>query len=265
MNMSSASNENKELYNSMMLKDYIDGAPHLKHKKLKKLYIELANKVVSNSKKVNNSVLDIGAGEGTTTNCFLSLGSKVTAVDISQNQLNSLKKKCVQYGDKLQVICEDVNDTVKRSEKYDIITINSFLHHIPDYCNLLQQASNLLEQNGQIFTWQDPLRYDTLNKFTSLFSKLAYFSWRIRKGDIIAGIKRRIRRSKGVYIDNVYDNAEYHVTRNGVDQDAIQKLFKDNGFNVEIIEYFSTQGSLWQRIGDLFKLKNTFGIIAQKK
>lgn len=265
MDKISASRENREMYDSMELKDYIDGAPHLKHKKLRKLYIEFANKIVANSKKNNNSVLDIGAGEGTTTNCFLSLGSKVTAVDISQNQLDSLKKRCFQYGDKLQVICEDVNDTVKRNEQYDIITINSFLHHIPNYCNLLQQASNLLKQNGQIFTWQDPIRYDTLNKFTSLFSKIAYFSWRIRKGDIIAGIKRRIRRSKGVYLDNVYDNAEYHVTRNGVDQDAIQKLFKDMGFNVEIIEYFSTQSAFWQCIGDLFKIKNTFGIVAQKK
>lgn len=265
MNVSEiASKSNIELYNSMNVKDYIDGAPHLKHKKLRDLYFKSSKKVILDSNVAVPTVLDMGAGEGTSAHCFLSLGSKVVAVDISQNQLNSLKDRCVEYGDNLQIICEDINETIKRNNKYDIITINSFLHHIPDYCKLLDEASNMLSIGGQVFTWQDPIRYDSLNKFTSMFSKIAYFSWRIRKGDVINGVKRRLRRSRGEYTDDMYDNSEYHVVRNGVDQDRIAELFKEKGFDVTIIKYFSTQSTFWQHIGELLKLKNTFGIIAKK-
>ncbi len=256
--------ENKDLYNCMNVINFIDGSPHLKHKHLLNFYFKLSKEVFIASKKSNPFVLDLGAGEGTTTSCFLNLNAKVTAVDISQNQLNSLKEKCSMYGDNLKVICEDVNDTLKRSAKYDIVSINSFLHHIPDYCKLLKQVDSILDERGQIFTWQDPLRYDTLSKFNSLFSKVAYFSWRIFKGDVINGLKRRIRRSKNIYTNDRFDNTEYHVTRNGVDQDAIKSLLEEMGYNVILIKYFSTQSILWQHIGTWLGLKNTFGIIAQK-
>lgn len=177
------------------------------------------------------------------------------------------KAKCEKYGDMLEVQCEDVNDTLKdKTEKYDIIVVNSFLHHIPDYLGLIREAVALLAPHGQFFSFQDPLRYDSVGKFTTMFSALAYFSWRVFKGDVIGGIKRRIRRSRGIYLeDSVYDNAEYHVTRNGVDQDAIRRLFEQLGFNVDIVAYFSTQSRLFQSIGDLLGLRNTFAVIAKKR
>lgn len=55
-------------------------------------------------------------------------------------------------------------------EKYDIIVINSFLHHILDYIKLIDQICQKLNDGGEIFTFQDPLKYDTLSKVTSLFS-----------------------------------------------------------------------------------------------
>lgn len=256
---------NKDLYDSTNVKEYIDGAPHLKHKYLRDFYATLAVEVSISSKKEKPLVLDMGAGEGTATSHFLALNAKVMAVDISENQLNSLREKCFSYGDNLEVICEDISDTVKRTRGYDIIAMNSFLHHIPDYCELLRQSDDLLNKHGQIFTFQDPLRYDTLNKFTALFSKLAYFSWRVRKGDVINGINRRIRRNKKIYTNNKFDNAEYHVVRNGVDQEAIKELLEQKGFNVKVIKYFSTQSAFWQCLGTWLDLKNTFGIIAQKQ
>ena len=46
------------------------------------------------------------------------------------SQLDALKAKCEKYGDMLEVQCEDVNDTLKdKTEKYDIIVVNSLLIH----------------------------------------------------------------------------------------------------------------------------------------
>jgi len=167
----------------------------------------------------------------------------------------------------LEVRCEDINDALKNNkEKYDIIVINSFLHHVPDYLGMIKAAIMLLSSHGQFFSFQDPLRYDSLGKGVKAFSDLAYFSWRIFKGDVVAGLLRRIRRGRGIYYeDSVHDNAEYHVTRNGVDQDSIRALFEAAGADCSIVSYFSTQSRLFQPIGAWLGMRNTFAVVAQRR
>jgi len=260
---------NISAYDAKMAKKYIDGAPHVKHASLRKLYGKLVVHVFDNAKKYTKipKVLDLGAGEGAVTIPFLELGAKVVAVDISNSQLDALKDKCEKFEDMLEVRCEDINDTLKdKSEKYDIIAASSFLHHVPDYLEMIRESAIVLNPHGQFFSFQDPLRYDSVGKATMMFSTLAYFSWRIFKSDVIGGLMRRIRRSRGIYLeDSVQDNTEYHATRNGVDQDAIRKLFEELGFDCNIVSYFSTQSYLFQPIGDVLRIKNTFAVVAQKQ
>jgi SAM-dependent methyltransferase len=172
----------------------------------------LVLQVFDNAKKhkTHPTVLDLGAGEGSVTLPFLELGARVVAVDISKSQLNALKSKCERFGDMLEVRCEDINVILKnKNEKYDIIIANSFLHHVPDYIGMVREAVMVLNSYGQFFSFQDPLRYDSVEKITMMFNKFAYFSWRVFKGDIIGGLKRRIRRARGIYFeDSVHDNAE---------------------------------------------------------
>lgn len=260
---------NVSAYDAEATKKYIDGAPHIKHDSLRKLYGKLVIRAFDSAALHTKipKVLDLGAGEGSVTLPFLDLGAKVVAVDISSSQLDSLKTKCSHFGDMLEVRCEDINDTLKRNEgKYDIVVFNSFLHHVPDYLEMIRKATMMLNHHGQFFSFQDPLRYDSVGKSTMNVSKLAYFSWRIFQGDVIGGLKRRIRRSQGIYIeDSVHDNAEYHVTRNGVDQDSIQFLLERQGFDCNIVHYFSTQSSLFQPIGTILNMKNSFAVLAQKR
>ncbi len=255
-------------YETEATKKYIDGAPHIKHASLRRLYgrliIYIFKKVTQHKKTLK--VLDLGAGEGSITLPFLELGAKVVAVDISNKQLDLLKAKCGNFGGMLEVRCEDVNETLKDKRKqYDIIVFNSFLHHIPDYLGMIREATSVLTKNGCFLSFQDPLRYDSVGKGTMTFSSVAYFCWRIFKGDLIGGIWRRIRRSRGLYFrESVHDNTEYHVTRNGVDQEAILGYFHEQGFDCNIVTYFSTQSCLFQHVGSKMNMKNTFALVAQK-
>lgn len=263
-----ASLANIAAYNSEATKDYIDGAPHVKHESIRNLYGQLILQVFDEAKKHRTipKVLDLGAGEGSVTLPFLELGAKVVATDISSSQLASLQNKCKRFGELLETRCEDMNDTFNNlTEKYDIVVVNSFLHHVPDYLGMIKQAINVLEPNGQFFSFQDPMRYNSIGKPALYFSSLGYFSWRIFKGDLIGGLKTRIRRVRGVYLDDsARDNAEYHVVRNGVDQDAICHLFREQCFGCTIYKYFSTQSSFFQAFGESFGIQNTFAIIAKK-
>jgi SAM-dependent methyltransferase len=223
--------------------------------------------VFDNAKRYTEvpKVLDLGAGEGSVTLPFLELGADVTAVDISSSQLEALKHKCKRFERNLELYNQDINEFLKENDKrYDVIVANSFLHHIPDYIDMIDKSILKLVPNGQFFSFQDPCRYDSCGKVTAGFSKLAYFSWRMTRGDIVGGIKRKIRRSRGVFLDDsVEDNAEYHVIRNGVDQDAISRLFEAKGYCCEIIPYFSTQSRLFQSAGARLGMVNTFATIAQ--
>jgi 2-polyprenyl-3-methyl-5-hydroxy-6-metoxy-1,4-benzoquinol methylase len=266
-----ASLANKAVYDSQSSQKYIDGAPHIKHSMLRSLYGELVVTIYDFAATYTNTptLLDMGAGEGSVTLPFLELGAKVTAIDISENRLKALQEKCANYSGNLEVTCQNVFDAIKsiqlKGRQYDIIVANSFLHHIPDYLELIREAAVVLSPHGQFFSFQEPVQYDSMGRFTIIFSTLAYLSWRTLKGDIIGGLKRRIRRSSGVYLNDChYDYADYHAIRDGVNQNAIFELFKELGFECIIMCYFSTQSCIWQRIGTALGIENTFAVIARR-
>ena len=264
-----ASLANTASYDSAATAKYIDGAPHIKHASLRSLYGELVVLVFDRAKAECEvpHVLDLGAGEGSVTLPFLELGARVTAVDISQKQLQALREKCGAFGDRLRVRCEDIHDTLKHdSERYDIVVTNSFLHHVPDYLGMISEATKLLAPAGQFFSFQDPLRYDSFGRFATAFINLAYFSWRIFGGDLVGGMKRRLRRSRGEFLEEaIEDQTEYHALRGGLDQDAIGRLFDELGLTCELVTYFATQSRLFQPIGAALGIKNTFSIIARRR
>jgi SAM-dependent methyltransferase len=256
-------------YDSDATRVYIDGAPHIKHASLRKLYAELLTRIFDSAMEQTDipTVLDLGAGEGSVTLPFLELGARVTSVDISASQLEKLQSRCKAHGDRLAVRCQDVDETLATdTAQYDVVVINSFLHHIPDYLDTLRRTIPLIKPGGQFFAFQDPLHHDGMGWLNLAFHKASYLCWRLLKGDVWGGLKRHLRRSRGVFLpDLAHDNAEYHAIRKGVDEEAISRLFEASGFHCEIVKYFSTQSSLCQPIGGALGMKNTFGIIARRK
>jgi len=255
-------------YDAEGAREYIDGAPHLKHASLRELYARLVVELFEEAKKYTDAprVLDLGAGEGSVTLPMLELGAHVTAVDLSSEMLETLKKKCAKHGDRLTVRCEDIEQTLQKDvTQYDIVTANSFLHHVPDYQSMLRAVVPRLSDHGQFFSFQDPLKYATLAPGTRSFDRLAFATWRIGKADAWNGLGRYLRRARGKFReDSPYDNAEYHVLRDGVDQDAIETLFRVQGFSCRIVSYFSTQSRIFQPIGTWLGFKNTFALIAAR-
>jgi SAM-dependent methyltransferase len=256
----------------VLTKDYIDAAPHIKHAALRDLYCNLVLEVYDAAAKFANPprVLDLGAGEGSVTLPFLRLGAHVLAVDLSENQLNTLRDKCQGHEDRLEIRCEDVYDTLADEHReFDIIAVNSFLHHIPDYLSLIRKATSLLSNRGLFFSFQDPLRYATVGLSTRLFTDVGYSIWRLKRGpisDVIGGFSRRLRLSRGIYRDNCrQDNAEYHVVRQGVDQDAIVSLFESLDFDCRMTLYYSSHHNLFQKIGKSVGIVNHFSMIAQRR
>ena len=171
-----AARANAAMYNSEHVAKYVYGAPHIKHAALRKMYGRMVAECYNYALRYFPvpRILDLGAGDGSATLRFLDLGAEVTAVDISDDQLILLKKQCVNYGDRLETRCEDVVEALRSCKRdgkqFDIVVANSFLHHIPDYLELIRLTGGVIAPHGQFFSFQDPLRYDSLSKATYMAS-----------------------------------------------------------------------------------------------
>jgi SAM-dependent methyltransferase len=264
MRTDSASLHNREFYDHAANEGYADGAPHLKHRRIRELYDRLLKDAMTGCS--GRRVLDLGAGNGQITRLFFERDAQVTAVDISEAQLRELQSVCAAGKGRLKVHCGDATAFMAEcTDSWDIIIANSFLHHVPDYAALMVAAARKLAAGGLIITFQDPLRYDALTWSSRLFSAGSYFCWRVVQRDVLAGMARRIRRSFGRYDPaSMHDNAEYHVVRNGVDHLALEKELRAIGMLVQATCYFSAHAVWCQWLGERLGMVNHFALVVRK-
>ena len=103
------------------------------HKCISAVKIFMLNKKIKKLK--NKSLLDIGAGQGTFLNNIKMHFKKCTGVDFSSD--NFLKKNKFN----IDFISINPEDFIKKNDlkKFDIITLNNVLEHVPDPINLLKK------------------------------------------------------------------------------------------------------------------------------
>ena len=148
---------------------------------------------------------------------------------------------------------------------FDVVVASSFLHHVPDYLGFLDRAIGRARSRAVFLSFQDPLLYASLPRPTRTYATLSYDAWRLVQGDVLAGIGRRLRRSRGVYLDTVVEDViEYHSTREGVDHQAVLAKIAAHGFEPRLVRYFSTQASPFHVVGRVFRLENMFAVIATR-
>jgi 2-polyprenyl-3-methyl-5-hydroxy-6-metoxy-1,4-benzoquinol methylase len=87
---------NLESYDRDKTRRYTDGTPHIKHAKLRSLHRKLVVEVYDAACcfVCQPKVLDLGAGQGPATLAFLELGARISAVDVSETQLDALRTRC---------------------------------------------------------------------------------------------------------------------------------------------------------------------------
>lgn len=263
---------NSEYFSRIGEAEFVGGSPHLKHHTLTATMLGNVARIFERIRQKTESpeALDMGAGTGILTLPLLEMGASVTAVDATRALLDLLEARAADFKPRLTTVAGDIFETLERYEKsgqrFDFICASSFLHHIPDYSKLCRLSAALIRPKGVFFTFQDPLRYDTLSKGTYWLDRTSYFAWRLFQGNYVQGVKTRLRRLSGTYRSDLpEDIAEYHVVRNGVDQMAIKALFEAEDFTCEIQPYWSTQSSICQRLGSTLGLTNTFAVIATKR
>jgi 2-polyprenyl-3-methyl-5-hydroxy-6-metoxy-1,4-benzoquinol methylase len=246
--------------------DYAAGSPHLKHAGLR---AAVESSLIREAERIRTRngtcrVLEVGAGHGSFTAVLRNADADVTVTEMSQPSAAFLRLRFA--GDPHVRVVDDFDGSwvSETDDRFDLVVAISVLHHIPDYLAAVSRYADITEPGGDFLSWQDPLWYARVPRQTLIASKAAYFAWRVGQGNLLRGLATRLRRLRGILDeDQVSDMSEYHVVRNGVDEEALAALVASAFSETRMIRYWSTQGGLLQRAGDRLRLESTFALVAR--
>jgi SAM-dependent methyltransferase len=245
--------------------DYRQGSPHLNHWPLYERLVATIRQQLTALEQVGLplTVLELGAGHGGFTETCLAFGCEVNAIEISQTSIAGLERRFSQ-NTRFAASYDPEGDLAGISGSYSLVLCVSVLHHIPDYLTSLTQATKFLAPGGSLVSLQDPLWYARMDQKTLRLDSFGYALWRAHQGNIVRGLATRARRRVrgGLDENNPADMVEYHVMRDGVDEEAISTFCQSRFADSHLLRYWSNQSGLIQRLGDRMHMANTFGVIA---
>ena len=243
--------------------DYRKGSPHLSHFTLYDRLVEVLRGAVRRlaDQGLPLRVLEVGAGHGGFTEPALALGCDVTALDMSGPSVEELRRR-FGTNPKFRALHDPDGTLHEADTDYTLIMFVSVLHHIPDYISFLRESSKRIANGGALLTLQDPISY-ARHRADHRIGQAAYFAWRLTQGGAVSGLQTRLRRMDGIFDEtNPRDMVEYHVVRDGVDEEAVLSFARETFAEVTLVPYWSSQLGLAQRIGERLGLHSTFGIVA---
>jgi 2-polyprenyl-3-methyl-5-hydroxy-6-metoxy-1,4-benzoquinol methylase len=242
------------------------GDPHLAHPELRSWIVDLVSAITRRvvSSDLPPRVLEVGAGDGGLTEPLLARGFEVTATDVSRGAIERLEGS---FGGnpKFKALYDPTGDAAVADGKFSVVVCASVLHHMPDYQAFVKQVVDRhLSDGGGFVSVQDPLRYDTMSSIAHRFDRAAYLIWRLRHGRRWSGLISLKNRVTGrLDPSRPGDMVEYHVVRNGVDENALWEMLKKSFGELRLLPYWSNQSRLAQRLGRRLGLVNHFALIAE--
>lgn len=248
--------------------DYDTGSPHLRHASLRNQIVGWIRSLVSEQFERSGAcrVLEIGAGHGSFTEHLAASGAEVTVTEMSRPSLELLERRFAHNRNVQLVYDADGEAAVSGDTRYDLVLCVSVLHHVPDYLKFVDRLADHVDEGGAFASFQDPLWYPRRSRMNLAADRLAYFAWRVGQGDLKRGLTTRLRRARGVYDEgNPADMVEYHVVRQGVDEQRLLALLGERFNEVEGWTYWSTQMPLMQSLGARTGARTTFGLVARDR
>jgi hypothetical protein len=245
---------------------YEVGSPHLKHSALTRQVVAQLRTLVLDQldRKGRCRVLEVGGGSGIFTDHMLAAGAEVVITEASSQSATQLQTR-LRYNPRAKVLfdpAESVLDSL--SLRADLVAYISVLHHIPDYLAAVDGAIRMIEPGGAFVSYQDPLYYPRRSAWNLRADRAAYLCWRIAQGNPRRGMATQLRRWRRIHDPSEpSDMVEYHVVRNGVDEQALLARLSPAFEAVQVIDYWSTPSGVMQSLGRRFGATNTFAVVAR--
>jgi 2-polyprenyl-3-methyl-5-hydroxy-6-metoxy-1,4-benzoquinol methylase len=189
------------------------------------------DKLIVNNKK---RALDFGAGTGNITGKLLRLGYTVTAVDISSDMCEVLKRQFKDYvkENKLKVVNSSIEEAGFEGQQFDLITCYSVLHHLPDYLAVIQKLSTILRKGGIMYLDHESITYTNRPSKIQRLASLVHFTTN-------SMLNRLFLKIKGVNIPSIkhldYSLSDYWAfDEHATDHDKIGQIFQKQKYTSKL-------------------------------
>jgi ubiquinone/menaquinone biosynthesis C-methylase UbiE len=195
----------------------------------------------------NNTCIDLGCGTGFMIDLALPFFSRIYGIDITPAMMSQVDRS----SGKVQLIEANTESVPLKECIANMITSNSFLHHLWDIKPTIHEAYRLLRSGGVFFSEEDP---NIL--FWQGFKNLGGDILSDTSSDYITGEMASVmetHNSLGEKMDMDPDTiklAEYQkMVKGGMDASKIKTTFHEAGFTDVTVEYywFLGQGKVTQK------------------
>jgi len=190
-------------------------------------------------------VLDACGGSGNVALKLLRRGISVTVVDVSEDLINILRKKCSEFGYSPRIVCREIGAFFQEEiEEYDLIVFSSALHHLQDVKSVLRMAYSRLKRGGFVFTIFDPTAQNEHSWLGRKVARMDYLLFKIQKKpkDILPAFRRKFLKARR---RGAEDHLEDRECGNSLDEDlgALAEYHAVSGINdIELVEYLRGVG-----------------------
>ena len=97
-------------------------------------------------------VLDVGCGGGLLAEAFESMGASVTAIDVTEANIEVAKLHAEQAGKTISYVMMRAEDlAIKEPESFDVVACLEVIEHVPDPGQLIDACAKLLKPTGEMF------------------------------------------------------------------------------------------------------------------
>jgi ubiquinone/menaquinone biosynthesis C-methylase UbiE len=114
--------------------------------------LDFAKRYYEFNRYQNQTILDVGCGNGYLLSKYAQAGANVTGIDITSKAIELTQQRFINLGLKANILKADAQSLPFDDQSFDCVTSVGVLHHVPDTQKAINEIHRVLKPGGQFIS-----------------------------------------------------------------------------------------------------------------